>query len=117
MVNHENTICVQNVEDMPKRVKFINNLITEYWEIWRREYVLALRQQQRYKKQAGTKTPSVNDIVLIYQEKQPRQLWRLGRIVELITSNDNEICHANVIVSKTKNIIDIDLLIVCIHWK
>ena len=43
MVNHENTVCVQNVEDMPKRVKFINNLITEYWEIWRREYVLTLR--------------------------------------------------------------------------
>ena len=54
-----------------RRVKFINNLITitEYWEIWRREYVLALRQQQRYKKQAGAKTSSINDVVLIYQEK------------------------------------------------
>ena len=50
--------------------------------------------------------PSVNDIVLIYQEKQPRQLWRLGRIIELITSNDNEIRHEKVIVGKTKNIID-----------
>ena len=68
--------------------------------------MLALRQQQRYNKQAGAKTPSVNDVVLIDQEKQPRQLWRLGRIVELITSNDNEIRHAKVIVSKTKNIID-----------
>ena len=106
MVNFGNNVSCQNVENLPKRVKFINNVITEYWERWRREYVLALRQQQRYKRQAGAKTPNVNDIVLIYQEKQPRQLWRLGRIVELIKSGDNEVRQAKVIVGKTKNIID-----------
>ena len=31
-VNHKNNACGQNVEDMPKRIKIINNLINEYWE-------------------------------------------------------------------------------------
>ena len=35
MVNFGNNVSCQNVENLPKRVKFINNVITEYWERWR----------------------------------------------------------------------------------
>ena len=89
-----------------KRVKFIDGVINDYWERWRREYVLALRQHQRTKKQSSAQTPNTNDIVLVYEEKQPRQQWKVGRILELITSNDGEIRQANVIVGKTKRVIN-----------
>ena len=108
-INHDvKNINLDYLENkvISKRVKFIDGVINDYWERWRREYVLALRQHQRTKKQSSAQTPNTNDIVLVYEEKQPRQQWKVGRILELITSNDGEIRQANVIVRKTKRVIN-----------
>ena len=35
--------------------------------------------------------PSVNDIVLVYEEHLPRSMWRLGRISELIKGHDDRV--------------------------
>jgi len=43
---------------------------------------------------------------LIFNDKQPRQQWKMGRIIELLTSKDNRIRSAKVIIGKTRNIID-----------
>ena len=39
-----------------------------------------------------------NDIILIHEDKSPRQNWKLGRFVELIISKDNVVRAAKVIV-------------------
>ena len=31
--------------------------------------------------------PSVNDVVIIYEDKAPRQNWRLGKMISLIPIN------------------------------
>ena len=43
---------------------------------------------------------------LIFEEKQPRQHWKLGRIVELIISNDKEVRSAKLFVGKSKRYIN-----------
>ena len=42
----------------------------------------------------------------MFDEKQPRQKWLLGKITKLISSNGGKIREAKVFLSKTRNIMD-----------
>ena len=44
--------------------------------------------------------------MLVFDDKQPRQKWLLGKITELIPSNDGKIRGAKVFLCKTRNIMD-----------
>ena len=44
--------------------------------------------------------------MLVIDDKQPRQKWLLGKITELISSNDGIIRGVKVFLGKTRNIID-----------
>ena len=48
--------------------------------------------------------PNENNFVLVFDDKQPRQKWMLGRITELILSNDGQIRRAKVFLGKIRNI-------------
>lgn len=87
--------------ELNKREKRLSILINHFWKIWRKEYLILLRQFQ--KRTALAKEPKVkmNDIVLIYCEKLPRQLWKLGVIISLIVGPDDIIRGAKVKVAKT----------------
>ena len=112
----EQTNLVSNGEQTPtnydlttdgflSKYKHLEKVINEFWDIWRRDYLLELRQLQKINKSKGAK-PKVNDIVIIYEENIPRQLWKLGRIVDIYKSNDGRECGAKVKVGKTNKLID-----------
>ena len=44
--------------------------------------------------------------MLVFDDKQPRQKWLLGKITELIPNNGGKIRGAKVFKGKTRNIID-----------
>ena len=50
--------------------------------------------------------PAKNDLVLLYEEKQPRQKWLLGKIVDLIPSQDGQIRGARVLLGKSRNTVN-----------
>jgi len=93
-------------ESLSKRVKYLNELLEHFWNRWRYDYLLSLREYKSNIKSTSNTEPKVNDIVLIFNDKQPRQQWKMGRIIELLTSKDNRIRSAKVIIGKTRNIID-----------
>ena len=74
----------------------MNIVINHFWQRWRSEYLTSLREQYYRVKKSSPTTPHENDVVLVYNEKQPRQNWKIGRITELITSSDNKIRAAKV---------------------
>ena len=92
-------------DTLSSKYKHLEKVINEFWNIWRRDYLLELRQLQKINKSKG-KMPKMNDIVIIYEENIPRQLWKLGRIVELYKSNDGKKRGARVKVGKTGQLID-----------
>ena len=90
-----------------KRVRYIERVLEHFWERWRKEYVVELRNYLLYKyKKKNDLIPTVNDIVIVYESKTPRQNWCLGRITELIPSKDKQIRGAKVLLGRTKNIIE-----------
>ena len=89
-----------------KRKRFIDTLLDHFWSRWCKEYLNILRENQRRDRgKALSSIPNVNDVVIVYEEKMPRQLWRLGRIVKLLISNDGQVRGAEVKIGKTNSII------------
>ena len=88
-----------------KRMQYINRVIKHFWNRWRKDYVLALRDNLRYKKNSCVTAPAVNDVVLIHDDKQHRQQWNLGKITELFQGMDGQIRTAKIKLRKSRNII------------
>ena len=79
--------------------------LSQFWEIWRKEYLLGLRERnQIWHKQARsstTQTPRIGDVVLI-KENLPRGQWRVGRINKLIQGRDQVVRSAKVLLPSNK---------------
>ena len=90
----------------PRRARYIETVVNHYWERWRREYVLNLRNWKAKYKRTNALVPEVNDVVVVFEEKVPRQSWCIGRITETITSHDGQIRGAKVFIGKSKAVIE-----------
>ena len=109
MYNENTCKYVHNNQDeslLTSREKHVEKVINHFWERWRAEYLVSLREHDKKYKRRNEKVPNVNDIVLIFEEKQPRQNWKLGRTVELISSKDKEIRSVKLLVGKTNRYIN-----------
>jgi hypothetical protein len=76
---------------LTRRAKYLSYIISRFWERWKKEYLVELREAH---KQCGknSKAPqvSVGDVVIIHSDDQPRGMWNLGRVEELMIGNDGE---------------------------
>jgi hypothetical protein len=76
---------------LTRRTRYLNATINRFWERWRREYLLELREAHRqHKGDARATRISVGDIVIVHNEDQPRGLWKLGLVEETVIGADGE---------------------------
>ena len=92
--------------DLPKRIDYVKSLTEHFWQRWPSEYVTSLRECQKSFKAKNQLFPAKNDLVLLYEEKQPRQKWLLGKIVDLIPSQEEQIRGARVLLGKSRNTVN-----------
>lgn len=63
-----------------------NNLLNKFWNRWKTEYLTHLKQQINIKHKGPHLTtssfPTLNEIVIISEPFMPRNLWKLGKIIE-----------------------------------
>ena len=64
-----------------------------FWRWWKVEYLLELLEFHRHLPRQGEAADqiSVGDIVIVHDENDPRGLWKLGKIEDLIRGVDNNI--------------------------
>ena len=77
---------------LTRRVRHLNNTFNQFWLLWRREYLLELREAHRH--QRGHLSPSpiaVDDVVVVHSADQPRGFWKLGCIKEILAGRDGKI--------------------------
>ena len=80
-------------------------LLNHFWSRWRNEYVTSLREYDKKYKRTNNIKPSIIDIVIVFEEKQPRNKWMLGRVVELINGHDGKTRVVKIMMGKTKTVI------------
>ena len=74
-------------------------LLSDFWRIWREDYLLNLRERTQTKMKSGrivsTCEPNTGDIVLV-KEDLPRTCWKIGKIAAVIQSSDGHKRSADV---------------------
>ena len=81
-------------------------MINHFGTYGEKECVTFLREGHKCERSNKPEMVSINDIVLIYDKCQPRHLWKLGRILELMRSKDGLVRAAKVKCGSTGNIIN-----------
>ena len=79
-----------------RQIQFIAD---RFWYRWRKEYIPLLMERQKW--YGKTRAHKIGDLVLIVDQLLPRNLWCLGKIVEL-TVNKGHVRSARIKVSKFK---------------
>lgn len=65
-------------------------VLNHFWNRWRKEYLADLREHHRSIGGSG-KTVAVGDVVTVYEDKIPRQQWKLARIENVYTGRDERV--------------------------
>ena len=77
---------------LTRRAKYFNVTINRFWERWRREYLVELREAHRQRgKNSSMPKISIGDVVVIHDDDQARCMWKLGRVLKLLTGEDEEV--------------------------
>ncbi|GBN78670.1 hypothetical protein AVEN_260252-1, partial [Araneus ventricosus] len=77
-------------KELIKRYLYREKILKNFWKRWKREYLLQLKGAN-LNKNVNVKTEfNVNDIVLIGEEKVPRQLWKLGKVIDVHKGRDSK---------------------------
>ena len=76
-----------------RRMKHLSNVLNHFWERWRNEYLLALRNSHR--QEAVPDLPiACGYIVLVHNEHLPWGLWKLARVEEIFTERGGKVSSA-----------------------
>jgi hypothetical protein len=85
------------------RLKYMEKLKTYFWNRWQREYLSDLREvHARRKVGMQLRQPSLDEVVIVRNEKLPRGTWKMGCIVQLKPGCDGKIRSVVVRVLKGK---------------
>ena len=98
-------VIPDTAEELTDRMRYTQKLIERFWNMWRNDYLLSLREQMRPHQNTVTVKPKTDDIVLIHDDKVPRHQWNIGRIVTVETGSDGQIRSARVASAKTGNVV------------
>ena len=87
---------------LTKRMKYVNSVLQHYWRRWSKEYIVNLRDFHKSKNPQNQRIVTPGQVVLVHDEKTPRQSWKIGRIIETQTSADREVRGVKVAVVNKK---------------
>ena len=105
--NFSNEVVVTDDGDQLKRFRYMQTVLSHFWDGWSREYLTSLREFEiNRKNKRNINIPEENDVVIVKEEKMPRQRWRLARITELIKGRDGQVRGAKVKIGKSRHIIE-----------
>nr|XP_021329350.1 uncharacterized protein LOC110439121 [Danio rerio] len=80
-----------------KRWRRVQYLANEFWQRWKKEYLLSLQQRQKWHK--TNRNAKVNDIVIIQDDTTQRNDWKLAKVTAVYPSQDGCIRKVQLLIS------------------
>ncbi len=93
--------------DLRRRARHLSRVKDAMWSRWSKEYVKSLRERHRLQRMEGVQAPAVGAIVILKGEEKNRNLWKLGKVVELIYGRDGVIREKECMEEHRS---------ICFHW-
>lgn len=81
-----------------RRYKQIQHLANEFWQRWRKEYLVNLQLRSKWTGDANEF--KLGDLVLITDVILPRSQWCVGRITAVVKSKDGRVRSAKIKIAK-----------------
>ncbi len=92
---------VSTYESLSKRGRYQRNLLNQFSNRWKNEYLTSLLQAYRPKGIDKEPMIKVNDIVILRNDQQKRYFWKLAKVLELFKGKDESVRAAKVqVISK-----------------
>ena len=87
----DNYDALTSHEEITRRVRHISLTMSKFWKRYKDEYLTGLRENHHLMQvhSSNGKFVAISDLVLVHNEKQPRLLWRMGKVEDLIKGEDN----------------------------
>ena len=82
-----------------KRWREIQHIADEFWSRWTAEYLPLLRNRSKWTE--TRRNVSVNDVVLVLDERTIRNQWHLGRVIETFPGDDGLVRTVRVLTKGT----------------
>ena len=82
----------ENPSNINKKHRNLLEILNQFWSLWRKEYLLSLKERDKKMipvKDSGDILAKEGDVVLL-MDNIPNSQWKLGRIIKLYSSPDNE---------------------------
>ena len=88
---HHEIVSTHNA--LMKRYKLQRRLLSQFTMIWRKQYLLELRESHVLKGKRQNRHPNiaVGDIVILKDDSTKRAFWKLAKIQELIVGRDQRV--------------------------
>ncbi|VDI55592.1 Hypothetical predicted protein [Mytilus galloprovincialis] len=81
--------------------------LNRFWKVWRDDYLLSIRERTtvklKEKRVRSNQYPQIGDIVLI-KDNLPRGMWKIGKIINLSKSSDEQCRSAKVLLPSKKTL-------------
>ena len=74
-----------------KRLQYRQRLSTNFWNRWKKDYLMELRSAHHVSNPSNQSIFKVGDVVLIHEDKQPKHMWKMGRIADTFMGRDGKI--------------------------
>ena len=77
--------------EVTRRAQHLKAVLSRFWKRWKKEYFLELREHHRTQRvtRGSDAELQVGAVVTVFDDSQPRGMWRLGIIEELIHGADS----------------------------
>jgi len=99
--DYQPTATISNADKVIDVWKCTQQKMKQFWQLWRNDYLLNLRERPAYLKSPKKQThtiPQAGNVMLI-KENLPRGRWKVGIIHELVQGRDGLVRSAKVLIS------------------